>query len=89
MKATLLDKVSTEALEELLGALNGVMNEMKAAVPENSERYNSEAYVNCLSLNSEVLAVLRHQATFEKVVACETLADVVNRPPIPKRIGQS
>ena len=34
----LLDKVGTEALEELLNALNGVLNEMKASAPESAER---------------------------------------------------
>lgn len=83
----LLDKVGTEALEELLNALNGVLNEMKASAPESAERYHSEVYVNCLSLNVEVPEALRRKSVAEKVLKCETLAHVVNRPPTPRHIG--
>jgi hypothetical protein len=62
MNETLLDKVSAENVDMLIGALSEILSEM-CSIEENQEnRHRDDTYCTCLSLNSIALASLRRHA---------------------------
>ncbi len=66
MEDTLLRKVKIESLEALLDATTTVINEIKEAVPDRGERLQDEHYAFCLSLNLDIVQVLRQNMLNEQ-----------------------
>lgn len=66
MEDTLLRKVKIESLEALLDATTTVINEIKEAVPDRGERLQDEHYVFCLTLNLDIIQVLRRNILHEE-----------------------
>ena len=61
MEDTLLTKIKPETLEELLRITGDVVNEIKEAVPDRDERLRDEHYVFCLTLNLDIVQILRRK----------------------------
>ena len=61
MEETLLMKVKPETLEALMNATSDAVNEIKEAVPDRDERLHDEHYALCLTLNLDIIQVLRRQ----------------------------
>lgn len=61
MEDTLLTKIKPETLEELLRITGDVVNEIKEAVPARDERLRDEHYVFCLTLNLDIVQILRRK----------------------------
>lgn len=61
MEETLLMKVKPETLEALMSVTSDAINEIKEAVPDRDERLRDEHYALCLTLNLDIIQVLRRQ----------------------------
>lgn len=61
MEETLLMKVKPETLEALMNATSDAVNEIKEAVPDRDERLRDEHYVFCLTLNLDIVQILRRK----------------------------
>ena len=61
MEETLLTKVRPETLEALMSVTSDVVNEIKEAVPDSDERLRDEHYVFCLTLNLDIVQILRRK----------------------------
>lgn len=61
MEETLLTKVRPETLEALMSVTSDVVNEIKEAVPDRDERLRDEHYVFCLTLNLDIVQILRRK----------------------------
>lgn len=66
MEETLLMKVKPETLEALMNATSDAVNEIKEAVPDRDERLRDEHYVFCLTLNLDIVQVLRRNVLDEE-----------------------
>ena len=61
MNKSLLDRVSVEKIDALVGALSGVISDMRIT-GENSEAcFCNEAYWACYSLRNMMFTSLRHR----------------------------
>ena len=61
MKEKLIMRVSLETLGNLLDALVDVTNEMRAAEPDQDERFRDEVYNMCLCMESTVFGSIRQR----------------------------
>lgn len=66
MEETLLMKVKPETLEALMNVTSDVVNEIKEAVPDRNERLRDEHYVFCLTLNLDIVQILRRNVIDEE-----------------------
>lgn len=61
MKEKLIMRVSLETLGNLLNALNDANDEMRAAEPDQDERFRDEVYNMCLCLEHTVFGIIRQR----------------------------
>ena len=61
MEDTLLTKIKPETLDELLRITGDVVSEIKEAVPDRDERLRDEHYALCLTLNLDIVQILRRK----------------------------